>query len=168
MPGLRHRVRQFLGALRPKISEADKALVEGKLSPELVDLFFRMTPRDQAHCLAMARRLLSEGPCDELLVQAALLHDVGKAAGPRPVKLWERVAFVLLSALPSLRDALAGDLLVPRLRGFYLLKYHAQLGAEMVEASGGSSELARLVRDHHTSGDDHRLRVLRDLDGAVP
>jgi hypothetical protein len=168
MPGLGHRARQFLGSLNPRVTQGDRELVRRYLPPELANLFWRMSPRDQAHSLALARAVIQRHGDDRLLVQAALLHDVGKAAGPRPPRLWERVVYVLLSVLPGLRWWLAGSEGRPRLLGLYLLAHHARLGAEMVEAAGGEPYLAMLVRYHQHGTGDPRLEVLRELDGSIP
>ncbi len=168
MPGAGHRVRQFLRSLNPRVTQQDRALVEAYLPPELARLFWRMPLRDQAHSLALARAVLERGIGEPLLVQAALLHDVGKAAGPRPPRLWERTAYVLLSLLPGVRRWLEGAEGKPRLTGFYLLAHHPRLGAELVEAAGGDPALARLVRCHQEPADDPRLRLLRELDGSIP
>jgi len=52
---------------------------------------------DQRHSLAVLRTLLEWGETHPALLQAALLHDVGKAAAP--LSPWERALLVLTEAL---------------------------------------------------------------------
>jgi predicted HD phosphohydrolase len=97
MSGWRYRWRQFRWALEARIRKEDQALVARFLPPEAQALFWRMPRSDQRHSLAVLRTLLEWGETHPALLQAALLHDVGKAAAP--LSPWERALLVLTEAL---------------------------------------------------------------------
>jgi len=157
-----YRSRQFLAALRPRLAGDDRLLVAQHISPALQRLFYTMSARDQRHSVDVARALLAEGEDDEALVQAALLHDVGKG----PLRLWHRVAFVILQALsPRLLARLAppgtGGWRAP----FDRLLRHGERGAQMLEAAGAPQETVRLVRYHENASVQERsLARLRAAD----
>ncbi len=102
-----YRVYQFFAALKASLpiwaggvkgglTPADKALVASILPmPSQQQLFSRMPPNDQRHALAVARTLQQAGHTQPALLQAALLHDVGKSMG-QPII--HRVVIVLLEA----------------------------------------------------------------------
>jgi hypothetical protein len=90
----RHRVGQFFLYLRARPTPEDKALVESILPPALLPLFQRQSPGEQKHSLKLMRWLAEREPQQTELLQAALLHDVGKSLAP--INLVERVAAVLV------------------------------------------------------------------------
>lgn len=94
---IHHRFQQFWWAITARIREEDRELVERILPPEAQALFWRMSPGDQRHSLAVLRTLLAWGERHPALLRAALLHDVGKAAAP--LTPWERALVVLGNAL---------------------------------------------------------------------
>src|SRR3990172_8379609 len=99
-----YRSRQFFGALRARVGEEERLEVAAHLTPAEQDLFYAMEPRDQRHALNTLGILRAGGQRDPSLLAAALLHDVGKG----PIRLWHRVAFVLLKAVtPGLLKRLA-------------------------------------------------------------
>ena len=157
-----YRSRQFFAALRPTIGGDDRLLVARRLPSALQPLFYSMSPRDQRHALDVARALLAEGDADDALVQAALLHDVGKGR----LRLWHRVAFVLLQ---TLSPRLVARLVPAGSSGwrapFDRLLRHAQLGAQLLEEAVAPAETVRLVR-YHEGADfpDARLARLRAAD----
>lgn len=79
-PGpLPHLIRRFfgsLGARRP--SPADQLFVADHLQGAALGLFEEQQVVDQAHALRCAVRVAAMRPDREDLIQAALLHDVGK------------------------------------------------------------------------------------------
>ncbi len=156
-----YRARQFLGALRPQLVEAELDEAAAVLGPQLRLLFESMSPRDQRHCLDVYRVLRSHGCEDPEVLAAALLHDCGKGRmGGRRVRLWHRVAYVLLAAgAPGLLERAASR------GGLAVLHQHAERGAELAAALGAPAGVVELIREHEdrSHGDD-RLRLLRAAD----
>ncbi len=107
-----YRSFQFFAAVgsllqfRYILSPADKRLLQSVLStPAQQQLFACMSANDQRHALAVARTLQQAGYTDIALLQAALLHDVGKTLG-QPIM--HRVIIVLLEIfIPNLLQRLS-------------------------------------------------------------
>jgi len=155
------RIRQFLAALRAKVSDDEMAVLKQHLNPSQRDLFRAMSPIDQRHCLDVFNALLQQGHSDPDLLRAALLHDVGK----RGIHLWHRVAGVLLEAFwPTLLEKLAVNHPQSWLYGFYVYQYHADLSAELAERSGCSPSVVELIRGHHIPLENEHARALWDAD----
>lgn len=83
------RGRRFFGTLWARPSPADLAEAETVLGPTATRLFRAMSPADQWHALRVYHRIRGAGHDDPDLLQAALLHDVGKARAP--LSVWHRV-----------------------------------------------------------------------------
>ena len=155
------RVRQFLAAVRARVSGDEIAVLEQHLDSSQRDLFQQMSPIDQRHCLDVFNNLLRQGHSDPDLLRAALLHDVGK----RGINLWHRVAGVLLEAFrPALLEKLAVNRPQSWLYGFYIYQHHADLSAELAERSGCSPSIVELVRGHHTPSDNEHVKALWNAD----
>ncbi|HZP25881.1 MAG TPA: HD domain-containing protein [Dehalococcoidia bacterium] len=153
-----YRTRQFLGALRPRVSAAELEDAKRFLGPQLFALFSSMMLRDQRHSLDVFRLLDDQGCHDNDVLAAALLHDVGKGR----VRLWERVVYVLAGALARPLQSRLGN-------GAKRLRDHAAIGAVQVAAAGASPQLVRLVAEHEDrqlSPSDAPLRLLRSADDS--
>ncbi len=149
-----YRARQVFLSLRPRVREEELEEARSLLGP-LFPLFSSMSPRDQRHCLDVYRRLRGWGVEDVHLLMAALLHDVGKG---REVRLWERVAFVLLSRLAPGALARAGG-------GLARLRHHPQQGARLLMEMGAPMVVVDLVLRHEDGpGDDPKLALLQKAD----
>jgi hypothetical protein len=155
------RVRQFLAAVRARVSDEDMAVLEQHLDSSQRDLFREMSPIDQRHCIDVFKTLLRQGHSDSDLLQAALLHDVGK----RGIRLWHRVASVLLEAFwPILLEKLAVNCPQSWLYGFYIYQHHADLSAELAKRSGCSPSVVELIRGHHDPAENECAKALWDAD----
>jgi predicted HD phosphohydrolase len=158
-----YRSRQFFRSVGASLSAEDRAEVAQRLNAEQQRLFYAMTARDQRHCLDVFHALQRDGHDDPDLLLAALLHDVGKG----PVRLWHRVAYVLIRALsPRLLRRLSSDSGSGWRQALASFSDHSRRGAVLVETTGAPEAVVALVRLH--SGDeigaDPRVALLRAAD----
>ncbi len=154
MPGAwAGRVRQFARAVGAWfwVEQAEAGLEEQVLHGRAVDLFRAMPRYDRRHAAAVARLLMAGGHREPELIAAALLHDAAKSAGGSGrVRLWHRVAAVVLQATrPALlqrwgQDGRPGSWRYP----FYVQVHHAVLGARLAEQAGCTPRTAELIRRH--------------------
>jgi len=158
-----HRVRQFAGALRPRVTAGDRADAYEWLDPPLRALFETMTVRDQQHGIIVYRRIRDAGAgADRALYAAALLHDCGKGA----VMLWHRVAHVLLGVAPRAQDRIAAEHGARWRRALWRLLHHPRLGAAMAAEAGADDDVVRMIREQESPAPDARLALLQAADEA--
>ena len=146
------------------------AEVEALLTPPQVALFRRMPRYDQRHSLHVAYTLRVAGYYHRELQVAALLHDVAKSSGP--LRLWHRVAIVLLKALaPRWMAWLARKVEPGHWRyPFYMHRIHPEIGARWAEEAGCSSLAVWLIAHHQSLSEcgtneqeDSRIHLLAAL-----
>ena len=165
----RARVRQFLAAGDTRAPAPSLDRLDAYLSPVGRQLFLSQRPFEQRHAIALGKALLAvqpDAPCH--LIEAALLHDLGKVEAD--VRRWQRVAFVLLTALaPWLLQRLADPIPDSHRHVLWVLQHHAALGADLAQAQGVDARTVWLIRHHHDHLDDAELRLLRRVDeGEAP
>lgn len=137
-----YRGRQFLRAVLPRIREDERATVEPYLPGRLRDLFESLPAAEQRHGLDVFQALRAAGHSDPDLLAAGLLHDCGKGR----VRVWQRVAFVVLQAAgPRVLRRLASPRGPGWRRAFDRMLRHPQLGAALVQEAGGSPRVVALV-----------------------
>lgn len=169
-----YRVAQFFGAVRAYLpgggGEVDHTAVAAILTtPAQRRLFARMSPNDRRHALAVATMLQQAGCRQPALLQAALLHDVGKSLG---MPISHRVMIVLLEAFwPRLLHRLAAGEIERAgwwRRPFIIHARHAAIGAAWAERAGCLPLAVRLIARHQDalSGDDEEARLLAALQEA--
>jgi len=145
---LRRRARRFVLALRARVEPGEVEALSAYLTPAQVRLFSTMQSADQRHSLEVFGRLLREGHRDPDLLQAALLHDVGKARAR--LRVWHRVLVDLGQTFwPSAPRWLAAH-------GPAALRWplevglrHPELGAEDARSAGCSDRAVALIRGDH-------------------
>jgi hypothetical protein len=168
-----YRVAQFLAAVKAGLpawaggatfpTGEELALICSILpAPAQQRLFDQMPPNDQRHALAVVRTLVQAGHNHPALLQAGLLHDVGKSRG-QPIM--HRVLIVLLeafwpAALQRLSASGGGDWWR---HPFVVHAEHAAIGANWAGEAGCDRLAVRLIARHQdklaaeASGEEERL-----------
>ncbi len=155
-----HRIRQFVRAVSGPNVLPDLGEMGALLTAEQKRLFVSLAAVDQRHSLAVARVLAAQGETDAELLQAALMHDIGKSLGH--IAVWERVAHVLLLRYAPRLVARIGSARAGAVgHGLFLLAHHAELGAQLAAQAGFSAQVVALVRG---TGDPRRQTALSDAD----
>jgi putative nucleotidyltransferase with HDIG domain len=142
-----YRARQFWHALTAAPQPEDLEQARQALSPQLMGLFLKMQPGEQAHSLEVYRRLRILDEINADLLAAALLHDVGKSRCR--LQVWDRATIVLAKAVWGERVRDWGQA-SPRgwRRPFVVAEQHAAWGAEMADQAGASPLTVTLIRRH--------------------
>lgn len=141
-----YRVGQFFRALLARVELDEVAILGAYLPRQAQTLFWQMPRRDQRHGLDVLYALRRNGHQDRALMQAALLHDVGKGDG---VWLWHRVVVVLLQRWrPGWLHHLAQDRPRDWRHPFYVHLQHPVRGAALAEAAGCDPLAVALIRHH--------------------
>ncbi len=149
-----HLAQRFFGFLTAKpLSPSDQVFVATALTPGLLRLFYTQRREDQRHALDVAHRVETYPH----LVEAALLHDIGKATmglgaiGRSLATLWA------LTSLP-----LWGEWLT------YI--EHGRIGADMLENDGAGNLAVSFARHHPgeppADWDTHDWNSLTEADHA--
>lgn len=162
------QVRQQLGFVSP-LSGQERQEVMEQLPPEAARLFTSMSNADQRHALRVYQGVRARGWSDTDILTAALLHDVGKAAGRVP--FWTRPVVVLgKQCAPQLLTRLTRYPLkeecVSRWRSALSYAWwHAEVGADLAARAGLSERAVHYIRMHHQP-DSPELADLHLVDEA--
>ena len=146
------QVRQQLGFVAPLTVE-ERTEVAALLPQAAFGLFASMSPADQRHALRVCRGLRARGWDERDILTAALLHDVGKAAGRVP--FWTRPVIVLgKRCSPRLLARLTlypleGERLPGWRRALSYAWWHAEVGADLATHAGLSERVVHYIRMHH-------------------
>jgi putative nucleotidyltransferase with HDIG domain len=158
-----YRARQFRQALRERPNKNSEEFVSAHLDDRTLALFHAMSLRDQAHSVATAQRLPTTVAADPNVLEAALLHDVGKG---RQTAV-QRAVYVLLAAV----DPAALDRLARRGEGIrgalYRSLHHPALGSDMAERAGCARRVCDLIALHHREPADEDCRALQQADDVA-
>ena len=156
-----YRVKQFFKALTSKVTMDDRRFINSYLNEKERRLFFSMPGYEQTHSLRVARDVLESNRVStdkhEILVKAALLHDIGKLSGGLNI-ITKSIMVLLDKAIPKI------------IRRFGKLKavdtYYNHPERAFLYIKDEGDYFSYLIRNHHNysiRGDDG-LKLLQDAD----
>lgn len=164
------RSRQLWHALNSEMTDKDITFVKDYLSTREQSLFFSMDRATQTHSVRVANTCLTltQKDCTDininLLIRAALLHDIGKPAGI--IRTLDRVFIVLVETLfPFLKKYLLNS----QKCSLHLFKAyaahckHPAKGAELAKELGLEQEIITLIELHHSPKQREELPALTIL-----
>ena len=137
-------MQQFAAHVRARVAPDEESIARTVLTPAAWSLFASMPVADRRHALDVVERLAAAGETDSDVLAAALLHDAAKG---RRMRLWHRVAGVLLEAVaPRLLVRLASEDSGSWRHPFWLYLHHGPLSAALAERAGCTPRTGRLIR----------------------
>jgi len=159
-----YRVRQFIQALLAGAKHIDYYWVSEVLPPNLYKLYLEMPRYEQVHSYRVAQDI-ARSSNDPYLLQAALLHDVGKVYGKHHMSMLGRCLAVILDKFsPRLLRCLAREHYP--FWSFYLYIHHPKIGADKILRAGGDQQVAYIIRNHHTRTHDTAISLLHKVDSS--
>jgi len=139
------RIMQFFRGLTA--FNYDDTLAFKYLNSEELELFLRLPTHEKKHAVGTAcsiQALNKEGKDMDVLIKAALLHDIGKVKSGAGVI--EKSILVLMDKLmPSLSWKISR-----KMNMFYVYYNHPDIGAELLESINTKESVILLVRYHHS------------------
>ncbi|MGE4273142.1 MAG: HD domain-containing protein [Desulfitobacterium sp.] len=142
-----YRVRQLYYAIYPRIKTEELEWAMSLLPPCSLPLFEGQSLPEQRHALDVALDLHTSGIQVSHLLVAALLHDCGKIK--HPLKMWERIAIVLLQKLPQQIWEHIESSQSPLSLSLRTAHAHPSWGAELAQEFGLDPHIIELIREHH-------------------
>ena len=157
------RLRQFYRAITAKVTKEDMVLINKFLDKEEKALFFKMAIYEQKHCLYVASDINKKCTCEninkDVLIKAALLHDIGKIN--KPLTIIDRSILVILDKLSkgSLRK-------LSNIKKVDVYYNHASMGYEILKQFGYSKNFLYLIKNHHSEEEcnNKELVILKKFD----
>ena len=166
-----YRVRQFKQAVSaPELTENELTEIQAILSDDEFGLFLRFDRGEQWHSYQVMRTLQEAGHDQPELLQAALLHDVGKTCSP--LSVWDRSLIVAVKKVMGGKTAVWGKNNTDGWKRPFIVKaQHPEWGAQMAEEAGSSDLVVSLIRRHQDDlpeidgvEEDKLLRLLQWAD----
>lgn len=159
--------------LRLRLPRNDQVFIKSYLNEAGLFLFNQMSVVDQAHSVRVARYIIQEAAVRkglnlDCLVQAALLHDVGKVKGE--IGRGNRILVGIVRRLfPRKRHQWGRRDKTSALRyALYVDAIHPSRGGYMAESLGINPQVVALIKRHHdpdsAENDSPELSLLKLAD----
>ena len=162
------RVKQFYINVTDKMNEEDYKYVNTIITEEEFKLFNKLLKSEQKHSVRIAKYI--ENSIDnklvidediinnkDLLIKAALLHDVGKSK--KSVNVIEKSIIVILNKLT--KGNLRNLKISQKVQCYY---NHADYSYELLNKINNDKKLLEIVKNHHRETNDKLINFFKDSD----
>lgn len=158
-----YRVKQFFGGLIANIPDGYDRLLNGYLEEKEKQIFMKLPRHEKKHAIdtAYTMKNFNLQKDRDILIKAALLHDIGKIGGS--IGLIKKSILVLADKFfPNFSHKLS-----LKLNMFNIYYNHPALGAKILEDIGTDVRVILLVRNHHSENCEiDGIELLKKADGV--
>lgn len=158
-----YRVKQFYWSISSKMGVEDEKFINQYLNNNELKLFYKLSKSEQKHSVKVAydvkKTCERENINSQLLIKAALLHDIGKTFK----KLNSIDKSILVMADNMTKGSVRKLSKIKKVNVYY---NHGKIGSDILEKYGYDKELLYLIENHHNfeiSG-NRALEILRECD----
>jgi putative nucleotidyltransferase with HDIG domain len=156
-------------------TKADEAFARSYLNIQEMALFNQLPGFEKKHAVSVARRMMDASyknpELDQRkLIRLGLLHDIGKVAERNSI-LTKSILVIIRFFLPRLYSRLAElGKKNHRFRRYYIHRHHGEVGAELLEKIGESSEILAIIAKHDLRAEPFgpenpiELKILHEAD----
>lgn len=158
-----HRIKQFYWSINSKIEDNDKRFIKKYLSREELELFNKLSKSEQKHSVKVAydvKKICKEKRLNSnLLIKAALLHDIGKTF--KKLNVIDKSLLVMANRITkgSIRK-------LSKIKKVNVYYNHGKIGCDILKKYGYKKELLYLIENHHNLKieGNKELEILRECD----
>lgn len=162
MHQIRYRIWQTFQAMTARWRPVEDELAASVLPTPLFALFLSMSRNDRQHHLRVYKSLIGQGHNHPALLQAALLHDVGKTR--YRFNVLDRIWVAIIKTLfPQQFERWGSGEAKGWQRAIVISAQHPHWGAEMVASAGGDPLAVELIKHHQDSITADMTTELREL-----
>ncbi|MDI6619137.1 MAG: HDIG domain-containing protein [Clostridiales bacterium] len=155
-----YRIKQFFRGIFVCVPPESGILIKRYLNKKEYDLFMKLPPYERAHALNTAFTVQGFGDIDnkEIIVKAALLHDIGKVGSG--IGIFGKSILVLTDKFfPDFSHKLS-----QKIDMFKIYYKHPEIGAKLLESIGTDKKVILLVENHHSNKYIKGIEYLKKAD----
>ena len=162
------RVKQFYTNVTDKMTESDYEYVKNILEDDELKLFKKLLRSEQKHSVRIAKDIESiidnKQTTDEeilnnkeLLIKAALLHDVGKSI--KKINVIDKSIIVILNKLT--KGNLKNLKISKKVQCYY---NHSRYSYDMLKNINNEGDFLKIIKEHHSESDDKLVLFFKSID----
>lgn len=162
------RVKQFYINVTDKMSKDDYKYVQSVLKKDEIELFNKLLKSEQKHSVRIAKdieyiidnKLVNDKDIinsKDLLIKAALLHDIGKSI--KKINVIDKSIIVILNKVTkgNLRNLKASK----KVQCYY---NHSEYSYNILKNISKNNKLLKIIKEHHSETNDKLVHFFKGID----